>query len=598
MTCNSVLVEKSNELRLRSMDLRSGSITDTITLDSAGFLDDFSYAGPYPDTSKWLNNYVFINNTMPISPPTIGVATFDGVNANGYPYNFSASQFSTGKADTLTSKPINLYYPGDTTFYFSFYYQPQGRGNFPDTPDSLILEFKTPITGAWHHVWATKGLSSATSDSTWKRVMIRVKDAAYLQKGFQFRFCNWATLSGNGDHWHVDYVYLNNNRVATDTIISDLAFVYAAPSLLKTYYAMPWKQYDTTYMKKQYTEVINNNFPAGSNGNFRYNIYDANHLQVNTTYGPYSQNFPEGYMTDPLFATPALNYTIPGALTGKTEYTIENIITGQNNRVRANDTIRHKQVFDNYFAYDDGTAEYSYGLAGSLHAQVAEKFKVNVADTLRCIDIYFNPQWTDASVYTFKLKVWAASGSGGPSGTIYTNPSLDTPQYNQAGRDQFTRYCLDAPVYLTAGTYFFIGFDQNTTQPINIGMDANNSNQDALYYNVSGTWLHTPDRSALMMRPILGSAAGVVGVEENPKAAKEHFSVYPNPANDKLFILSDLPAETDLYYTVIDLFGRTLAQKKMNASDPVDLSSFSNGVYFIRLSTDKTISNHKFIISR
>ena len=33
------------------------------------FIDDFSYAGPYPDPNLWLDNRVFINNSMGFSPP-------------------------------------------------------------------------------------------------------------------------------------------------------------------------------------------------------------------------------------------------------------------------------------------------------------------------------------------------------------------------------------------------------------------------------------------------------------------------------------------------------------------------------------------------
>ena len=55
----------------------------------------------------WLDNDARINNTLPINVPTIGVATFDGLDETGYPYDFT-SETSYGPADTLTSCPINL----------------------------------------------------------------------------------------------------------------------------------------------------------------------------------------------------------------------------------------------------------------------------------------------------------------------------------------------------------------------------------------------------------------------------------------------------------------------------------------------------------
>ena len=75
------------------------------------FYDDFSYAGPYPNPSLWLDQYVFVNNTKGVAPPTIGVATFDGLNQFGYPYD--STVVSSGNtiapphsSDTLTSTPF------------------------------------------------------------------------------------------------------------------------------------------------------------------------------------------------------------------------------------------------------------------------------------------------------------------------------------------------------------------------------------------------------------------------------------------------------------------------------------------------------------
>lgn len=51
----------------------------------------------------------------------------------------------------------------------------------------------------------------------------------YLYNGFQFRFKNYASLTGNNDHWHIDYVRLDKNRSVTDTSISDIAFSMPLP---------------------------------------------------------------------------------------------------------------------------------------------------------------------------------------------------------------------------------------------------------------------------------------------------------------------------------------------------------------------------------
>src|SRR5437762_2560453 len=82
LSVNPVLVKKWKENQSKYY-YTAPTIHDTLDLDSIKFLDDFSYRGPYdipepyPDTSLWLDNFVFINNDYGIAPPSIGVATFD-----------------------------------------------------------------------------------------------------------------------------------------------------------------------------------------------------------------------------------------------------------------------------------------------------------------------------------------------------------------------------------------------------------------------------------------------------------------------------------------------------------------------------------------
>ena len=87
---------------------------------SLPFLDDFSYNSYFPNNLLWEDSAVFINRSYPINPVTIGVATFDGLDANGMAYDISAS--TQGKrADSLTSKAIDL--SAVDSAYLLFYYK-------------------------------------------------------------------------------------------------------------------------------------------------------------------------------------------------------------------------------------------------------------------------------------------------------------------------------------------------------------------------------------------------------------------------------------------------------------------------------------------
>ena len=114
------------------------------------FFDDFSHSNLYPDSTKWTDNNVLVNEGFPLCPPNRNGVTFDVLDANGKVYNYAISNAFV--AEYLTSARIRLdsimepkpraLTPADSV-YLSFYYQPQGNGNAPEAQDSLVLQFGT-----------------------------------------------------------------------------------------------------------------------------------------------------------------------------------------------------------------------------------------------------------------------------------------------------------------------------------------------------------------------------------------------------------------------------------------------------------------------
>src|SRR5512133_204824 len=223
---------------------------DTIILP---FFDDFSGHSLFPDNKKWTDNYVFINNTYSDRQITEGIATFDALDKSGRMY---ASANSSGfPADQLTSQPINLKYNASDNIWLSFFYQAGGLADPPETNDSLTLQFFAPAENKWYSVWKTTG----SSDQKFKPAIIRIDNSRFLQKGFQFRFINYASLSqnlsdpsmvGNCDIWNIDYVLLDKNRNAADTTFADVAYTLPLRSLLKSHEAMPWRQFKNVFLQE------------------------------------------------------------------------------------------------------------------------------------------------------------------------------------------------------------------------------------------------------------------------------------------------------------------------------------------------------------
>ena len=91
---------------------------------------------------------------------------------------------------------------------------------------------------------------------------------------------------------------------------------------------------------------------------------------------------------------------------------------------------------------------------------------------------------------------------------------------------------------------------------------------------------------------ILPECNGFVEVDES-KANENEFFIYPNPANN--FI--DIETEFKNYsISVFDNMGKLILKEETNQNETrIDISSFSNGIYFIQLQSNGKLLSKKFI---
>ena len=75
---NSILINKWKTNNM--LNQRISSASDTLVLP---VIDDFSLDDVFPNQSIWCDSNVYINSDFPIDPPTVDVATFDGLNKFG-----------------------------------------------------------------------------------------------------------------------------------------------------------------------------------------------------------------------------------------------------------------------------------------------------------------------------------------------------------------------------------------------------------------------------------------------------------------------------------------------------------------------------------
>jgi hypothetical protein len=552
------------------------------------FFDDFSrYSFQTNDPSipalwqRWEPSGAYLNSTFAINPPSIGVATLDGLMGNGYPYNF-LNPFAYGPADTLTSLPINMggLTAGDNV-YLSFFYQAGGFGNLPEPEDSLILEFYAPGTDAWLRKWSTPGIPSGD----FQQVFVHVDQSFFLVNGFRFRFRNYATISGNADHWHIDYVRINTQVNPNNNPISDIAFVYNIRSMLNDYTAMPWRHFKVSplaFMAPSADIVIRNLSPAFQNIPISYNVsYDGQvvssfpnvNVQPATAPGIYSGTIPAN--------SPPSNFVYNTSLNDTCAVFDIRVFFNSQDAFPQNDTIRFRQEFLDYFAYDDGTAERAYGLL-SANAQLAVRFQATVPDVLYGLKIYFDPFTDDVSSKVFNLRAWT-DNNGKPGNQIGLNFIPHYPTYLQEGPDVFAYYEFDEPLDIQPGI-FYVGMIQQTEERLNIGNDKNgNTNTSKVFYklNPNANWLQTTIQGSLMIRPVMASCGGsFVGVTE---AELEAPVLYPNPFTSS-FEIKGLLVGTHIQ--IFDMAGRVVfSDVAKSDTHRLDLSSVPNGFYLANMVT-------------
>jgi hypothetical protein len=610
-------VDKLGPIRNREASNHDFNTLNKVSIDSLNlpFVEDFStyYYSSMPDPKKFIDQHVYINNELAANPPSIGFATFDGLNANGNPYVTNTSGSSGGSivCDYLTSnvfrwgntKPI----PSDS-IYLSFYYKAKGLGyDSPDKKDSIILEFKNATTGAWKKIWSREGYSVPSNDTNFKQVMIPIKDTAFLKRGFQFRFKNKGNGTGVLDLWHIDYIYIRNGRYAGDlNPFVDVAFKSKKFKVFKQYHNIPFQQYQgASDLNTQFENRYKNLKRSGSNSNIRIDSFNF------AIKGPASFKSSNNFGCDIdtsdkaclQVTSGAFNYVFPiGAVNaGRKCFDLRHYISASASNdpnfknYKQNDTMYQKVCFDDYFALDDGSAEQAYYL-DIPNTGLVGKFELNKDDTLRGLDLFFLPVINNLPTINnqFKIKVYQAAGNQ-PGGQIYEDTQFMQPFFT-GGYGKYQRYILSNKKFLTAGTYF-IGFDQKSDS-LQIGFDVNTNNKSNFFYRVSANnWVNISYDGTPMIRPAFGDFS--VGLEPI-SIEKKDWKVFPNPASENLVIQHAYYANTfneSYKVELINLLGQIIYQSSFrNNNEVIDIKQFTNGFYFVKIYNNDKLMQQSFKI--
>lgn len=567
---------KEESLPLTHQPIAEGMKMMSTPCDTIGLPleDDFSGREGAPDSRRWCDAKAWINDSYGWDVPTLGVATLDGLDENGQAYNINDNSSDT-LADVLTSKFIRFTNNPQNVF-LSFLYQPGGRGERPTSGDFLTVQFWSPLDSSWTEVWRKE----ADTIETFRHAIIAVDSTAWLQDGFQYRFAAYGARSGSFDIWNIDYVRLAANRSATDTNFTDAAFTRQHPSLLKDFWQIPWfhlaglpspfkTEYQLHYRKNGDTLSVSINLRRYSIAYNGVNIQSKGGIPWNNF--SYNKEHIVPVPIDPITLTPPPNAPF--------DLTVTSVMDGANDGFRSNDTVIGRHRFDNYYAFDDGSAERVYGLSNVGGATTAINLTPLKPDTLKGIYLYFGQAKVDAKMNGFRIGIWE-NVNGLPGQLVYLSDSMYTPEYFNT--NQFAAYALD-----TAGIYLdrsvFIGVQQRSVSPLNIGLDINRPDGDTattIFYNDGVNWFQSLFKGNLMLRPYFQYQP--VDLSQEVSFIKEEaLQLYPNPARQNVTLKWDDKEACEVQ--VIDLFGRIKGQWTLHSGDALEVDQWAKGLYIVKV---------------
>lgn len=570
------------------------------------FVDDFSSNTAYPDQAKWLDNKVFVNNTFCLNPYSIGVASFDGLNEQGNPYNNSFAN-AQGGCDTLTSFPLNLFtkpqggnYSLSDSIVLSFYYEKKGLGDAPEITDSLLLDFYNPSTNTWSRQWGVPGGTTGGQDSVFNLVNITLNNAVYYQDGFQFRFRSYGAQTGNLDIWHLDYVRLRsafNNSGQLDTLLRDVTFIKPIGSLINGYTSIPWDHFKSLSTADQQVLIsdsltvnyrINDNTPNDVGFNTRIFDYTGAYVsgfgQTNGNIFPNRPNNIDLAYTSPLDSIFPLT---PSITDDSTFFIVKSYFSNSASfsGIRANDTVYYKQEFYNYYSYDDGSAEVAYDLINAANGKLAMKFNIIKPDTLRAIRFYFTQQGANVSNNLFTIKVWSSLS---PETVLYQESNQKPTYVNEV--NGFSTYVLDQIVPVSGVVY--IGFQQILPDGLHLGFDRNTTSNANMFYNIGGGWNNVGvANGSFMIRPVMGDTNLFAGIQQLDY--NSDILIFPNPSQGLITIKASErfnPQTLELY----SIEGHLIDRRDYSTS--LDYTRLSSGLYLIKVISDKGVVTKKITI--
>jgi hypothetical protein len=389
-------------------------------------------------------------------------------------------------------------------------------------------------------------------------------------------------------------VRLDRNRNASDTVIRDVAFSELPGSMLKKYESIPWDHFKVGYNTIYNPYVSINYFNNDSiirNVTRSLEIYDEVWDELYSPGNSSAQDILPGTLSSYDISS---IYPFQFSRGDTSIYTIKTWLRTDDFDNKANDTIQRKQVFKDYFAYDDGSAERAYGLRGqgTNNGLIAVRFDSYIADELGGVDVYFTQLKDSLNLgYYFKFMVWN-DFEGMPNELIYE----DETDYSVVYADllnKYVRFKFKQPVGISGK--FYVGILQFNQFLLNIGLDVNKPSNGNLLYNLGSEWLQSSAPGTLMLRPFVQRSYSSA-IEEDPEF--NTIKIWPNPADEYIrFAQPEGAMDTDIQISIYDITGKLVDSYKRFQQE-IFTGALPEGIFFVFFSSPTGVFKTEKILIR
>ena len=434
-----------------------------------------------------------------------------------------------------------------------------------------------------------------------------------FHKQFRYRFRSYGVLSGMFNVWNLDYIFIDKKRNPNKPHTDDLTIVKIENNCLKNYTSIPYHHFKTLSVSQQVAQV-------NDSAKVTIRALKDNEVQDPTCYLATRDNLGNTFNTvNGRFNPSGSGLTVPATFPAKIpidtidaskmtqpyvlkqEYFFSNLDSIRPYDLSFNNFKAIETVFYDYYAYDDGGAEFSLQTDES-GLTLVNKYTILQADELTGMDICFvrssGPNLTGRSIY---LQVWSVNPLKLIGNQLiaveYGNNTNGFVRYNLSQASNLITDTKGTDFYaLPAGDYYF-GYQQKFNDLLTVGYDRNTNHLDKIFLNTTGSTVWTPFSTrtsvtgSLMIRPVFSKNETLTSTIDQSVQPKQ-FEIYPNPAHNELHFTGEPE-----YMILYDVTGKIIYENSILNTPTILLpASISDGLYITVLSKGDITEIKRLII--